>query len=41
MVDLIIWLVVGGIVGWLASMVMRTALSRASCSTSLSESSVR
>lgn len=24
MVDLIIWLVVGGIVGWLASMVMRT-----------------
>ncbi|MBY0582843.1 MAG: GlsB/YeaQ/YmgE family stress response membrane protein [Sphingomonas sp.] len=24
MVDLIIWLVVGGVVGWLASMLMRT-----------------
>ena len=31
MLDFIIWLIVGGIIGWLASLIMKTDASRASC----------
>jgi len=33
MINLIIWLVVGGIIGWLASLVMRTDAQQGSFST--------
>ena len=41
MINLIVWLIVGGIVGWLASLMMRTDAQQGMCSTSSSASSVR
>jgi uncharacterized membrane protein YeaQ/YmgE (transglycosylase-associated protein family) len=37
--NLIVWLVIGGVVGWLASIIMKRDASRASSSTSWSASS--